>query len=104
MVALSRARIIDAALGIVEAEGIYALTMRALAGRLGVAVTAIYWHVGNKEDLLAALVERIGAEVGQVRTTGTAPEERVISTARSLLRSIESHSTLVGLAHAQGHL
>jgi TetR/AcrR family tetracycline transcriptional repressor len=101
---LSRDRVLDAAMAIIETDGVPALSMRALAAKLGVAVTAIYWHVGNKAELLAALVERIGTDVGEIRTTGRTPEQRVASTARSLLQSIDDHGALVGLAHQQGRL
>jgi AcrR family transcriptional regulator len=101
---LSRERVLDAAMAIVEADGVAGLSMRALAAKLGVAVTAIYWHVGNKDELLAALVERIGREAGAIRTTGRTPEQRIVSTARSLLASIDAHGALVGLAHQQGGL
>ena len=101
---LSRERVLDAAMAIVEADGVAGLSMRSLAAKLGVAVTAIYWHVGNKDELLAALVERIGAEVGGIRTTGRTPEQRIVSTAKSLLASIDAHGALVGLAHQQGRL
>lgn len=101
---LTKERVVDAALAIVESDGVAGLSMRALSEKLGVAVTAIYWHVGNKEELLAALVERIGSEAGAIRTTGRTPEQRIVSTARSLLASIDAHGALVGLAHQQGHL
>src|SRR5688500_14338923 len=101
---LTRERVLDAALSVVEADGIDRLSMRSLSAKLGVAVTAIYWHVGNKQDLLAGLIERIGTEVGAVRTTGRTPHQRIVSTARSLLTSIDAHRALVGLAHQQGHL
>jgi AcrR family transcriptional regulator len=100
---LSRERVLDAAQAIVEADGVGRLSMRALAAKLGVAVTAIYWHVGNKEELLGALVERIG-EIGAIRTTGRTPAARITSTARSLLASIDAHGALVGLAHQEGRL
>lgn len=103
-VPLSRDRVLEVATAIVEAEGVDGLSMRALAAKLGVAVTAIYWHVGNKDELLAALVERAGAEVGGIRTVGRTPEERITSTAKSLLRSIDDHGALVGLAHQRGRL
>lgn len=101
---LSRDRVLDVALAIVEADGVAALSMRALAAKLGVAVTSIYWHVGNKEQLLAALVERVGGEIGGIHTTGRTPEQRILSTARSLLTSIGAHGALVGLAHQEGLL
>ena len=44
---VTRDAIVDAAMGLVEAQGIDALTMRRLSDELGVAVTAIYWHVGQ---------------------------------------------------------
>lgn len=97
-------QVLDAALSIVEQDGVDGLSMRALAAKLGVAVTAIYWHVGNKEQVLDALVDRMGAEVGRIRTTGHTPAERVLSTARSLLRSIDAHRSLVGIAHGRGRL
>ena len=103
-VPLSRDRVLEVAKAIVEAEGVQGLSMRALASKLGVAVTAIYWHVGNKDELLDALVERAGAEIGGIRTTGRTPEQRIVSTAKSLLRSIDDHGALVGLAHQRGRL
>ena len=104
MAVVTRERVLDVAMAIVESEGVERLSMRALAAKLGVAVTAIYWHVGNKEELLAALVERMGTELGGIRTTGRTPEQRIVSTARSLLRSIEAHGALVGLAFQQGRI
>lgn len=91
-------------MAIVESEGPAGLTMRSLAGKLGVAVTAIYWHVGNKQDLIDALVDRIGPEVGTVRITGRTPEARIVSIARSLLVSLHTHRSFVGLAFQQGRL
>ena len=49
---LSRNQVLDAALQIAETEGIERLTIRGLAGKLGVAPTAIYWHVGGKDELV----------------------------------------------------
>ena len=100
--ALTRDRVLDAALEMVEAEGIDRLTMRELAGRLGVAVTAIYWHVGNKQTLLDELADRVIPELGTFEVTGATPEERLLSLARSLRRKLLERSHLFGLVHAQG--
>jgi AcrR family transcriptional regulator len=96
--------VLDVAMAIVESEGPDGLTMRALAGKLGVAVTAIYWHVGNKQELIEALVERIGPEVGMIRVAGRTPEARIISIARSLYNSLLTHRSFAGLAFQQGRL
>ena len=101
---LSREVVLDAATAMVEAEGVDGLSMRALAAKLGVAVTSIYWHVGNKDEVLTALVDRIGTRIVEIRTTGRTPEQRIRSAARSLLQGLEAHGQLVGLAHRQGRL
>lgn len=55
---LTREEVLDTAAALLKRHGPQALTMRALAAELGTAVTSIYWHVGNRESLLDALVER----------------------------------------------
>jgi TetR/AcrR family transcriptional regulator, tetracycline repressor protein len=58
-VALSRQQVVDEAMRLVDAEGLDALTLRALAGRLGVQAPTLYWHVKNKAELLDALADAI---------------------------------------------
>lgn len=55
--------VIEAALAVLDAEGLDALTVRKIANRVGVQVGALYWHVRNKHEVLVALAERILAEV-----------------------------------------
>jgi TetR/AcrR family tetracycline transcriptional repressor len=56
---LSRDRIIDEAIALVDAEGVNALTMRRLGGRLGVEAMALYRYVNGREDLLEGVVDRL---------------------------------------------
>ncbi|MEU9191830.1 TetR/AcrR family transcriptional regulator C-terminal domain-containing protein [Streptomyces hundungensis] len=56
---LSRERVLDAALDLVDREGVAALTMRKLGAELGVEAMTLYHHVGNKGELLDALVGRV---------------------------------------------
>src|SRR2546421_4180405 len=51
---LDRATVAAAALDLMDAAGAGALTIRALAGRLGVAPMALYNHTATKEDILDA--------------------------------------------------
>jgi AcrR family transcriptional regulator len=53
----SRAEILDAALALADQAGLEAVTMQAVAGRLGVTPMALYRHVDGKADLLDGLVE-----------------------------------------------
>ena len=63
---------------ILETEGIDQLTIRGLAGKLGVAATAIYWHVGDKQALLDGLAERVIDELGEVSVRGRDPVSRIV--------------------------
>jgi AcrR family transcriptional regulator len=58
-VMLSRDRIIRAAVELIEREGADALSMRALAADLGVAVMSLYNHVPSKAALLDGVAEHI---------------------------------------------
>ena len=99
---LSREVVVDTALALVTAQGVDALTMRRLATELGTAVTAIYWHVGNRDALLDLLVERVLADIGTVRPAGRTPQSRVASLVRRLRAALLDHPHLIGLVHERG--
>ena len=61
--ALSRAAIVDAGLGILDAYGLGDLSMRRVADALGVQAGALYYHVPNKQSLLAALSDEVLEDV-----------------------------------------
>jgi AcrR family transcriptional regulator len=56
---LDASRIVDAALTIAARDGAPAVTMRRLGAELGVDPTAFYRHFRTKDDLLAAMAERL---------------------------------------------
>lgn len=53
---LSRDRIVAAAIELVEAEGLGALSMAKLAERLGCGTMSLYRHVANKDELLTFML------------------------------------------------
>jgi AcrR family transcriptional regulator len=55
---LSPGAITDAALALVDQEGLGALSMRRVAAALGVEAMALYHHFPNKEALVEAVLER----------------------------------------------
>ncbi len=57
--ALDRRQVVDEALRLLDAEGLDALSLRALAGRLGVQAPTLYWHVRSKAELLDAVADAI---------------------------------------------
>ncbi len=55
---MSRERILDAALELVDRDGIAGLSMRKLGAELGVEAMTLYYYVPNKNALLDGLIER----------------------------------------------
>ena len=74
---LDRDEIVAEAIRIVESEGPAALTMRQLSARLGVNPNTVYWHVGNRESLLSAMVAQKAEEIAGVQLKGSTPRARV---------------------------
>jgi AcrR family transcriptional regulator len=60
---IDRAAVLAASLQLADEQGLAAVTMQAVADRLGVTPMALYRHVANKADLLDGVVESILLEV-----------------------------------------
>src|SRR6266568_2447278 len=60
---LTRRRVLDAAIALADEGGIESLTMRKLAGALGVEAMSLYNHVANKGDLVDAIVDHVISEI-----------------------------------------
>ena len=89
--ALSKNRIVDAAIEILDTEGASGLTFRALASRLATGSGAIYWHVRDKNALQAAATDEIiGRAVA--RGVGTvSPQETIRALALGVFDAIDAH-------------
>ncbi len=61
---LSREQIVSAAVALLDAEGVEALSMRKLGTRLDVAAASIYTHVASKDELVELVVDEVHGEVG----------------------------------------
>lgn len=94
--------VVAAAVTIVERDGPAALSMRKLATELGVTTTTIYWHVGSRDQLILAVIERVSHDLGARRVRGATPRDRVASVARSVWRSAFEHRNVTALAHQVG--
>ena len=57
--AYTRADVVETALRILDEFGLADLSMRRLAGVLEVQPSALYWHVPNKQTLLALVADQI---------------------------------------------
>jgi AcrR family transcriptional regulator len=89
--ALSKERIVAAAIGILDAEGESALTFRALAARLATGAGAIYWYVADKNDLLAAAANDVIARVMTEVVSDVEPPEAIRAIALGVFDAIDAH-------------
>jgi len=88
---LTRDAIVDAALALLDREGLSGLSMRRLARELDAGAATLYWHVGSKEQLLSLLLDRI---VGEMQVPDPDPanwREQVKEIGRESRRRLLSH-------------
>lgn len=71
---LDRAELVRRAVAILDAEGRAGLSMRRVAGELGVTAGALYWYVATKDELLELAFDDVLGEV--LAETGAAAEAR----------------------------
>jgi len=89
--ALSRDRIIEAAIELLDADGEDGLTFRALATRLATGPGAIYWHIANKGELLIAATDAVVARtMGDIRASAK-PREAIHRVALGMFDAIDAH-------------
>jgi AcrR family transcriptional regulator len=67
---LTKERIVDAALGVMDADGLEAVTMRRIGRELGVEAMSLYNHVEDKDDILDGVTERVMTEFEYPPFTG----------------------------------
>ncbi|WP_051866885.1 TetR family transcriptional regulator [Corynebacterium atypicum] len=72
-VRINRDQIVEQALELLAAYGLADVTMRRVAAGLHVAPGALYWHIKNKQELIAAMARQILAPVLEHSTSGRHP-------------------------------
>lgn len=70
---LTRDAIVDAALALLDTDGLDGVTMRRLAQRLETAPATLYQHVGGKDELLELVLDRVCADV-EIPAPGVGPD------------------------------
>jgi AcrR family transcriptional regulator len=99
---LSRPLIVEAALVLLDGEGLDALTMPRLADHLGVGTMSLYRHIEGKDDLLDAVAAHV---VSGVAVPAGAPDDwegRVVGYLRSLRDQALRHPALARILADRG--
>lgn len=89
---LSAERIVNAAMRVLDSEGLDAFSMRGLAVHLGVTSPTLYWHVASRSEVLDEVADRIviAARMGPP-DDGETWQDWLIRRARSYRDSLLAH-------------
>ncbi|MCT7355320.1 TetR/AcrR family transcriptional regulator [Streptomyces sp. 15-116A] len=103
---LTRERIVAEAVGLLDADGIEALSMRTLGTRLGAGATSLYRHVANRDELIELVVDEVYGELEIPSVQDPADWRPAVADAAAALRAmvlrhpwIASVLSQVGLSH-----
>ncbi|QIS16812.1 TetR family transcriptional regulator [Nocardia arthritidis] len=77
--ALTREHIVAEAIGLLDADGMDALSMRTLGARLNAGATSLYRHVANRDELIELVVDEVYGEI-RVPKIGKREEWRTATT------------------------
>jgi AcrR family transcriptional regulator len=89
--ALSKDRIVRAAIEILDSSGESGLTTRSLAASLHTGSGAIFHHVGSRDQLLRTAVGGVVADVTAGIATETTPQESIRSLMMGVFDAIRAH-------------
>jgi len=98
---LTRERIVEAASGLVDAEGLDALSVRRLATELGVQGPSLYNHFPTKADIVDAVADAVIAQVDLSAFGRYAWDDALRRWARSYHAALIAHPNIVPVL-AQG--
>jgi TetR/AcrR family transcriptional regulator, tetracycline repressor protein len=89
---MTRDDFLSAAIVVVDAEGLEALTFRRLGKELGVSYTAAYTYFESRQDLVEELAGwMIAGVLGSVEITETTPRGRIIALAMAVRSGMAKH-------------
>lgn len=95
--AVPLARILSAAIELVDEQGADALSMRALAQRLGSGTATLYRHFGSRSELIASLVDQMIDEIDTASIASLPWQQACISFAHSMFDAIGRHGNVASL-------
>ena len=98
-VGLDRQEVVQAAVDLVCNYGTEALTMRRLATELDVATTAIYWHVGSRDEVVVEVIRHQAALLSERTIIGETAQERVVCAAHHVFDGAIANPDITRLAH-----
>ncbi|AKS34892.1 TetR/AcrR family transcriptional regulator [Mycolicibacterium goodii] len=99
---LSRPQIAAAALEVVDADGLAALSMRTVARRLGIGTMSLYRYVADRAELEAMVVDLV-LEAVDLSVPGGSARHRILVLAERVRDATTHHPAVVPLMLAHRH-
>jgi AcrR family transcriptional regulator len=110
---LTRERVLACALAVADAGGVGSLTIRSLAGELGVKPMSVYHHVSNKDAILDGIVDMVFDEMDlpvevevEVEVDADADGDgawrhQIVRRAHATRRALRRHTWAIGLLESR---
>ncbi|PSK96543.1 TetR family transcriptional regulator [Murinocardiopsis flavida] len=96
--ALTRERIVTAAVAVLDGSGEAGLSMRRLAETLDVHATSLYWHVANRDELLDLALDAVFGEIDLPAAHAAAWRDDVAAFMGGLRAALLAHPWSAALA------
>ena len=90
----SLTEVVDAGVAIADAEGLEALSIRKVAGRLGIGAMSVYTYVPGRSELIELMIDRVYADHG-IPDPALGWRARTETWMRSTWRIYQSHAWLL---------
>ncbi len=97
-VPLTQEAILDAALRVLDRDGMDGLSMRRVADELHTGPASLYWHVRNKDELLQLLFERVTEEVVLPEPDPARWQEQGRELARQMRATMNQHRDIARIS------
>ena len=95
---LTQEAIVEAALRLLDAEGLDGLSMRRVGDELDTGAASLYWHVGSKDGLLDLIFDRVIREQEVPDPDPERWQEQLKEVARTMRATILRHRDIVRIS------
>lgn len=92
---ISRSEVLSKALKLLDTAGERGMPMRALAKELSVTPMALYRHVGNRNELIAALIEQVFGQLTSEVESDYAPSQQIEMLLNAYCKRAVGHPELI---------
>lgn len=96
--------IADAALRVLDAEGVAGLSMRTVANELGIGTMSLYRYVSDREQLEAVVVERVLGGIDLTLTPRLRWDKRIRTLLERMRATVAEHPESIPLVVSRRHV